>query len=79
MWAHCEILIACLTVLEYTREVWVKEWYERTRAYLLRTMAFQTASISTRGIGTYDRSLASHSNGVEERTRVCEHAPSRTR
>ncbi len=39
MWAHCEILIACLSILEYTGEVWAKEWYERTRAYILKTMA----------------------------------------
>ncbi len=39
MWAHTEILIACMTVLEYTGEVWAKEWYERTREYAIRTMA----------------------------------------
>jgi mannose/cellobiose epimerase-like protein (N-acyl-D-glucosamine 2-epimerase family) len=39
MWAHCEVLIACMTVLEYAGEVWAKEWYERTLAYLLKTMA----------------------------------------
>ncbi|MFH1920116.1 MAG: AGE family epimerase/isomerase [Planctomycetota bacterium] len=39
MWAHCEILIATMTILEYTGEVWAKEWYERTRAFTLRTMA----------------------------------------
>jgi mannose/cellobiose epimerase-like protein (N-acyl-D-glucosamine 2-epimerase family) len=38
MWAHCEVLIACLTVLEYTAEVWAQEWYERVRAFTLRTM-----------------------------------------
>lgn len=38
MWAHCEILIACLTVLEYTGQLWAKEWYERTRTFLLKTM-----------------------------------------
>jgi N-acylglucosamine 2-epimerase len=39
MWTHTEILIVCMTVLEYTGEVWAKEWYERTREYTLRTMA----------------------------------------
>ncbi len=38
MWAHTELLIACLTILEYTGEVWAKEWYERVREYVLRTM-----------------------------------------
>ena len=39
MWAHCEILIACMSILEYTGEVWAKEWYERTLSYMLKTMA----------------------------------------
>jgi len=38
MWAHCEAMVACLLVLEYTGEVWAKEWYERIRAFALRTM-----------------------------------------
>lgn len=38
MWAHTEVLIACLTVFEYTGETWAKEWYERAREYVLRTM-----------------------------------------
>ncbi|HLA85579.1 MAG TPA: AGE family epimerase/isomerase [Thermoguttaceae bacterium] len=38
MWAHCEILLACMMCLEYTGATWAKEWYERTRAYALRTM-----------------------------------------
>jgi N-acylglucosamine 2-epimerase len=39
MWAHCEVLIALMTILEYTGEVWAKEWYDRTHAFTLRTMA----------------------------------------
>ncbi|MHC4398137.1 MAG: AGE family epimerase/isomerase [Planctomycetota bacterium] len=39
MWAHCEILIACLSILEYTGEVWAKQWYERVWAFTLRAMA----------------------------------------
>ncbi|OHB82423.1 MAG: hypothetical protein A2V98_24480 [Planctomycetes bacterium RBG_16_64_12] len=39
MWAHCEILIASMSILEYTGEVWAKEWYERARAFALKTMA----------------------------------------
>ena len=38
MWAHCEMLIACLTVLEYTGELWAKQWYDRARAFVLKTM-----------------------------------------
>lgn len=35
MWSHTEILIAAMHILEYTGEVWAKEWYERARAYCL--------------------------------------------
>ena len=38
MWAHSEILIACLLILEYTGDVWAKEWFERAWAYTIRTM-----------------------------------------
>jgi N-acylglucosamine 2-epimerase len=38
MWAQCEILIACLTILEYTGQLWAKDWYDRTRAFTLKTM-----------------------------------------
>jgi len=38
MWAHCEAMVACLSILEYSAEAWAREWYERLRAYTLRTM-----------------------------------------
>lgn len=38
MWAHTEILLASMMMLEYTGECWAKEWYERARAFTLRTM-----------------------------------------
>lgn len=39
MWAHTEMLIATMSVLEHTGETWAKDWYERGREYSLRTMA----------------------------------------
>jgi mannose/cellobiose epimerase-like protein (N-acyl-D-glucosamine 2-epimerase family) len=39
MWAQCEMMIACLTVLEYAGEPWAKEWYDRARAFALKTMS----------------------------------------
>jgi len=39
MWAHTELLIATMKVFELTGEVWAKEWYERGRAYCMKTMA----------------------------------------
>ncbi|HNW56187.1 MAG TPA: AGE family epimerase/isomerase [Bacteroidales bacterium] len=39
MWAHTELLISTMMVLEYTGETWAKEWYERGRAYCLKNMA----------------------------------------
>ena len=38
MWPLCEIMLGCMTVLEYTGEVWAKQWYERAREFTLRTM-----------------------------------------
>ena len=39
MWLQCEALVGCLTVLEYTGAPWAAEWYEKVRAYTLRTVA----------------------------------------
>ena len=38
MWPHCEAMIGCLSILEHTGEPWARQWYERIRAYTLRTM-----------------------------------------
>lgn len=38
MWPHTEVLLGCMTILEYTGEVWAREWYERARKFTLRTM-----------------------------------------
>ncbi|MCE5250808.1 AGE family epimerase/isomerase [bacterium] len=38
MWAHCEVLVATMLTLEYTGDAWALEWYERARAFTLRTM-----------------------------------------
>jgi mannose/cellobiose epimerase-like protein (N-acyl-D-glucosamine 2-epimerase family) len=39
MWAHTELLVATMTILEYTGETWAKEWYERGKEYCLKYMA----------------------------------------
>ncbi len=57
MWAHCEILIACMTVLEYTGEVWAKEWYERARDYLLRTMANTPHGVWRQAVDRYGKDV----------------------
>ena len=38
MWAQCEAMVACMMVLEQTAGVSALEWYERVRAFSLRTM-----------------------------------------
>ncbi len=57
MWAHTEILIACMTILEYTGEIWAKEWYERTRAYALRTMANTGHGVWLQAVDRYGSNL----------------------
>lgn len=39
MWAHTELMLSAMMILEYTGEVWALEWYERAREYCLKTMA----------------------------------------
>jgi N-acylglucosamine 2-epimerase len=39
MWAHTEILIETMMILEHTGEMWAKEWYERCREFSINTMA----------------------------------------
>ena len=39
MWSLCEILIACMTVMEYTGEDWAKTWYDRAHDYLIKHLA----------------------------------------
>jgi mannose/cellobiose epimerase-like protein (N-acyl-D-glucosamine 2-epimerase family) len=37
MWSHTEILLATMHILEFSGELWASEWYERARAYSLRS------------------------------------------
>jgi mannose/cellobiose epimerase-like protein (N-acyl-D-glucosamine 2-epimerase family) len=39
MWAHTELLLSTMMILEYTGETWALEWYERSREYCMKTMA----------------------------------------
>lgn len=41
MWAHSEILIACLMTLEYTGAPWAADWYGRTMDYIRRVYAHE--------------------------------------
>lgn len=57
MWAECEILIACLTVLEYTGDIWAKEWYERIREFTLRTIANTGIGVWRQAVDRYGENL----------------------
>jgi len=39
MWSHCEVLIACLHIYEYTGEIWAKEYYEKIWNFVLKYIA----------------------------------------
>lgn len=45
MWAHAELLIAAMKILELTGEVWAKEWYERAREFCLKNLANTTTGV----------------------------------
>lgn len=49
MWAHTEILIGCMIVLEHSGECWAREWYERTWDYVRKTFC--------RGIGAWEQAV----------------------
>lgn len=37
MWAHTEILVGCMKVIENTGEAWAWDWYQRTWEYVKKT------------------------------------------
>jgi len=37
MWAHVEILIGCMLVIEHAGEAWAWDWYQRTWEYVKKT------------------------------------------
>jgi mannose/cellobiose epimerase-like protein (N-acyl-D-glucosamine 2-epimerase family) len=49
MWAHTEILIGCMMVIEHTGEAWARDWYKRTWDYV--TKAF------CRGTGAWEQAV----------------------
>lgn len=73
MWAHTEILIACMTALEYTGEVWAKEWYERTREYAIRTMANTGHGVWRQAVDRYGNNLKR--SGISEYRKGNFHQP----
>jgi N-acylglucosamine 2-epimerase len=73
MWAHCEILIACMTILEHTGEVWAREWYERARKFLLRTMANTGHGVWRQAVDRYGKDVKRV--GVSEKRKGNFHQP----
>jgi N-acylglucosamine 2-epimerase len=73
MWAHTEILVACMTVLEYTGEVWAKEWYERAREYTIRTMANTGHGVWRQAVDRYGDGLKR--SGISEYRKGNFHQP----
>jgi N-acylglucosamine 2-epimerase len=49
MWAHTEILVGCMMVMEHTDECWAREWYARTWTYIKNTFC--------RGIGAWEQAV----------------------
>lgn len=57
MWAECEVLIACLTMLEYTGATWSREWYDRARQFTLRTMPVAAHGVWRQAVDRHGRDL----------------------
>jgi len=57
MWAHTELLIATMMILEHTGEMWALEWYERGREYCLRTMANTGTGVWRQAVDRYGNDM----------------------
>jgi mannose/cellobiose epimerase-like protein (N-acyl-D-glucosamine 2-epimerase family) len=49
MWAHTEILIGCMMVIENTDEAWAVDWYKRTWNYVKKTFCL--------GVGAWEQAV----------------------
>jgi N-acylglucosamine 2-epimerase len=49
MWAHTEILIGCMMIIEHTGEAWARDWYWRTWNYVKRTFCL--------GVGAWEQAV----------------------
>lgn len=57
MWAHAEILVACLAVLEYTGAEWARDFYGRAYAYILETMANTEHGVWRQAVDRFGRDV----------------------
>jgi len=57
MWIQTEALLGTMMALEYTGDVWAKEWYERSRAFVHRTM--------TTGFGVWRQAVDRYGKDVK--------------
>lgn len=53
MWAHTEVLITTMTIMECTGEQWAKDWYERTREYCLKHFANTGTGVWRQAVDRY--------------------------
>jgi len=49
MWAHTEILVGCMMVIENTGEAWAKDYYNRTWEYMKKTYSL--------GVGAWEQAV----------------------
>ena len=49
MWAHTEILVGCMMVIEHTGEAWAWDWYLRTWDYVKKTFCL--------GVGAWEQAV----------------------
>ncbi|MFC1607177.1 AGE family epimerase/isomerase, partial [Candidatus Latescibacterota bacterium] len=61
MWAHTEVLIATLHILEYTGEDWARDFYERCHTYSFKT--FDTPhGVWSQGVDRFGKSMRRDAN-----------------
>jgi len=75
MWTQCEILIGCMTALEYTGEVWAKEWYERARAFTFRTMPCEAPGVWRQAVDRFGKNHERKGLAISTKRRGNYHQP----
>ncbi|MEA2063506.1 MAG: AGE family epimerase/isomerase [Gemmatimonadota bacterium] len=58
MWLQCEVMLACMLVLEYTGADWARQWYEKTREFTLRTVAAGSPGVWDQAVGRRGEKIA---------------------
>jgi N-acylglucosamine 2-epimerase len=61
MWLQCEVMLGCMLALEYTGAPWARQWYEKTRAFTLRTVAANDTGVWEQAVDRLGKKISRES------------------